>query len=56
MLFVENYTWAGFLTKNYAAVRIIRFSKELKYSLTKIMLVVIAILNLLIAAYNIDRE
>ena len=31
-------------------------AKQRKYSLTKIMLVLIAILNLLIAVYNIDRE
>ena len=37
MLFAENYVY-GFLTKNYADVRIIRFSKKLKYSLTKFML------------------
>ena len=31
-------------------------TKQQKYSLTKIMLVLIAILNLLIAVYNLDRE
>lgn len=56
MLFVENYTWVGFLTKNYAAVRIIRFSKELKYSLTKFMLVVLTFLSLLIAVDAKNRK
>lgn len=31
-------------------------SNCVKYSLTKFMLVLIAILNLLIAVYNLDRE
>ena len=31
-------------------------AKQRKYSLTKVMLVLIAILNLLIAVYNLERE